>query len=239
MSTIAAKQIHTTVSATKLDTSGTLPSMTVSTSIPDRDNDRVLPQGGDFQHFLRNPVLCWGHSHSDLPIGTVTQLASDATGVRMQWKWLHNDAFADRVRNAYEQGVVRAASIGFIPQRSVRNEYGGEDHREWELIEISLVSVPANPQAVRTLKSLGLWDERGQDDEGLVDWRSINKSSESEIDWDGINASAASRPQVSIDSRLVDAMIDGMLPALFAGVLTIAARDATQAAINRLTGRLD
>ena len=236
MSTIAAKQIHTTVSATKLDTSGTLPSMTVSTSIPDRDNDRVLPQGGDFQHFLRNPVLCWGHSHSDLPIGTVTQLASDATGVRMQWKWLHNDAFADRVRNAYEQGVVRAASIGFIPQRSVRNEYGGEDHREWELIEISLVSVPANPQAVRTLKSLGLWDERGQDGEGLVDWRSINKDTGT-IDWDRINASAENA--LNLDSRMVDAVIGGMVPALVAGALALTAQHATQHAINRLTGRLD
>jgi hypothetical protein len=60
------------------------------------------------------------------------------------------------VRNAWEQGIVRAASIGFIPLQLKPNDLGGEDYLTWDLMEISLVPLPANPEAVRRLKALGL-----------------------------------------------------------------------------------
>jgi HK97 family phage prohead protease len=236
MSATISKQVYATVMATKVDASSPLPSMTVSTATVDRDMDRVSPEGGDFKAFERNPVLCWAHSPDGLPIGSITHLSADSAGIRMMWKWLENDPLADRVKNAWEQGIVRAASIGFIPKRSVRNEYGGQDHREWELLEVSLVPVPANPTAVRTLKSLGLWGDHGSD-------RNI------EFDWDAIFASATSsgtglswadgRPITSEDVEQAAAYL---LPAVRDGVragLGVVAREAAQRAINHMTGRLD
>ena len=224
-----AKQVYATASAIKVETQGGQPSMVVSTSALDRDSDRVDPLGGDFKNFLRNPVLCWAHAHSDIPIGTITHLSADASGIRMYWRWLENDPFADRVKNAFIQGVVRAASIGFLPIKASRNEYGGQDHTRWELVEISLCSVPANPEATRTLKSLGLWSDRS---------KSVHDNGE--IDWTRINAELASRrSEVNVDSKMVDLVVRAMTPALVAGALALTAGEAAERALNHMTGRID
>ena len=64
-----------------------------------------------------------------------------------------------------DQRVVNAASIGFIPGQFERNQFGGRDYLSWEWIETSLVPIPANSEAVRMLKGLGLWG----DDEPVIE----------------------------------------------------------------------
>jgi len=129
--------------------------MTVSTGTVDRDGDRVRPEGMDAASFKTNPVLLWSHSRDQLPIGTVTGLTVTGQGVRARFTFLDGDEFAARVKNAFDQGAVRAASIGFRPKVWDRTETG-YDITSWELIEVSLCPVPANAEAVRTLKSLGV-----------------------------------------------------------------------------------
>ena len=143
-----------------------LPSMIVTTGDVDRDFDRVIPDGISFTNFLKNPIMFWGHRQGDLPIATVTRLAHEPRGLRAFWRWIEGDEFVDRVKNAWEQGAVRAASIGFSVHESTPNKSGGRDFTSTELLEISLVGLPANPDAVRTLKSCGLYD----DDHHNLDW---------------------------------------------------------------------
>jgi HK97 family phage prohead protease len=133
------------------------PEMTISTADRDRQGTHVHPEGARVDHFLRNPVLMYGHDYTSIPIGTVTELeVVPGAGMRMRWRWLEGDEFADRVRNAWDQGIVRAASIGFQPLVAKPNRTGELDYLEWELLEVSLVPVPANPYAVRQLQALGL-----------------------------------------------------------------------------------
>jgi len=132
------------------------PSLTCTTMDPDRDGDRIMPQGGQLVNFLKNPVLLFGHQAKDIPIGKVTSLQISETGIRAHWTWLENDLLADRVKNAWDQGVLNSASIGFLPKQMKPNAHGGYDILAWELLEISLVALPANPMATRALKSLGL-----------------------------------------------------------------------------------
>ena len=155
------KYAFATVTASADDAN--LPSCTITTINTDREGDRVVPEGGDFTNFLKSPVLMWAHGGSErygaLPIGTVTSLdVQPGQGVKATWKWLEGDPFADRIRNAWDQGVVRASSIGFQSVQATPNGKGF-DHERWELIELSLCAVPMNPEAVRTLKNLGLMDE--------------------------------------------------------------------------------
>ncbi len=97
--------------------------MVVSTSGRDSEGDRILPEGVELDRFRRNPVLLWGHDAYALPIGTVTQLTVEPRrGLRARWRWLAGDPFADRVKNAWDQGIIRAASIGFLPLESTPNE---------------------------------------------------------------------------------------------------------------------
>jgi hypothetical protein len=121
--------------------------------------DRVLAEGAVVEHFLRNPQVNYGHprgAYDALPVATATSLRRVGDRWRMRWRWLEHDPFADRVRNAWDQGVLRAASIEFIPLASRPNAEGGLDYTKWELVGVALCPVPANPEAVRTCKALGL-----------------------------------------------------------------------------------
>jgi HK97 family phage prohead protease len=117
------------------------PSLTCTTMDPDRDGDRIMPQGAQLKNFLKNPVLLFSHQAKDLPIGKVTSLQISETGIRAQWTWLQNDPLADRAANAWQQGVLNSASIGFLPKQMKPNAHGGYDILAWELLEISLVAL--------------------------------------------------------------------------------------------------
>lgn len=155
MPVMTTKQFMTTVTAlpgTKTDAE-----MLVTTEAADRVGDRMIAAGVELDAYRQNPVLLWSHQPGTLPLGTVTGLdVVPGQGIRAQWRWLQGDDFAARVKNAWTQNVLRAASIGFIPLASRPNDFGGRDFTRWELLEISLVGVPANSEATRQLKGLGL-----------------------------------------------------------------------------------
>jgi HK97 family phage prohead protease len=151
---------QTLATVTSPAATGDEPTITITTVALDRALDEVVPEGGDFAAYLRNPVVLYGHDHNGLPVGATTQLdVTPGRGIRARWRWLEGDPVADRVRNAFEQGMLRAASIGFVPREGERNGRGGPRFLKWELVEWSLCAVPANPEAVRVLRSLDLWPD--------------------------------------------------------------------------------
>ena len=153
------KKRVTTITATS-DTKSDAPSMLVTTADRDRDNDRLQPEGVDLAGFKKNPVLLWGHDYSQIPIGKIEHIdVEPGRGIRARWRWLEGDDQASRVRNAWRQGIISAASVGFRPKQTEPNEFGGRDYLAWELLEVSLVAVPANPFATRALKTLGLLED--------------------------------------------------------------------------------
>ena len=156
------KYVYQTVTAATLQASTETATCMISTINPDREGDRVVPEGGNFANFMKSPVLMWAHGGTDgyasVPIGSVTALeVMPGHGVKAEWKWLEGDPFADRIKNAWKQGVIRASSIGFKPITYMKNGMGN-DIETWELLELSLCAIPMNPEAVRSLKALGLMD---------------------------------------------------------------------------------
>lgn len=125
-----------------------------STVAVDRDRDRVMPLGGDFTNFSKNPVLIFGHNYYEpwAVIGRVAEWQVDATGIRMLPELREPANESDPmhiVRALWEQQLLRAGSIGFIPIESRENEMGGRDYLKWELLELSLTPLPANQEAIR------------------------------------------------------------------------------------------
>jgi HK97 family phage prohead protease len=104
------------------------------------------------------PVL-FAHKMDELPVGTTTALAVSDAGIRASWRWLEGDDRADRVRRAFEQGILTGASIGFRPIEREPNKSGGWIYRKWSLLEWSLCAIPSNPFATRQLKQLGLLED--------------------------------------------------------------------------------
>jgi phage head maturation protease len=128
----------------------------ITTPDVDLEGDRVDPLGLDLEGYRQNPVVLHLHdayastAACGIPVATATALSVSPAGVACHGlDWLVGDAFADRVRNAFDQGVIRGLSIGFIPLESRPNKFGGHDITKSRLLEFSLVPIPANPAAVR------------------------------------------------------------------------------------------
>jgi len=115
-----------------------------STPDVDRDGDIVSPMGIKLMNFLKNPQLLWSHDIHGLPIGKVTDVRVSEKGLEFDAEFaVDENPFAKKVRDLMKGGFLNSFSIGFIPR-----ERENETITESELIEISVVNVPANPQAL-------------------------------------------------------------------------------------------
>jgi HK97 family phage prohead protease len=107
----------------------------------DRYNEVIKLDGWQLDDFLENPIVLWMHDHMQ-PIGVATSLQKQDGKIIAQGKFAPN-AKGQEVRQLYDAGIVKAASVGFIPK-----EQEGNLITKAELLEFSFVSVPANPDAL-------------------------------------------------------------------------------------------
>lgn len=121
-----------------------------TTPSPDRVNDTIDPLGAKFTNPL---VLLHQHNH-DAPIGTVQFGKATAKGIEFEAQIpeiAEAGPLKDRVDTAWGEirhGLVRAVSIGFRPLKYAFRDDGGIDYLEIEIFELSIVSIPANADAV-------------------------------------------------------------------------------------------
>ena len=129
---------------------------TISTDSADRDNDIVKMDGMDVVNYRKNPVVFYAHEYRALPIGTSTLKINKHT-IEADLTFVGEDIypFAETVRRMVDAGVLRAASIGFKPKSGEYNhERKGVDIYEAELLEWSVVPVPANAECLVQLSGL-------------------------------------------------------------------------------------
>jgi HK97 family phage major capsid protein/HK97 family phage prohead protease len=128
-----------------------------TTPTPDRMGDIVEPLGVSF----KNPMpLLWQHQ-SDKPVGTVKFDKPTKDGIAFEARLPYPTESAtliERVTEAWESvklGLVKAVSIGFRPLEYAFLDDGGVRFIESEVMELSLVTIPANAQAtIQTIKSI-------------------------------------------------------------------------------------
>lgn len=124
-----------------------------SSEIEDRQGEIVRQTGWNLKNFKNNPVLLYMHDHTK-PIGKATRVWLDKSGASpmLKFKGFISDATEELkgYRKLVEDGILNSFSVGFRPL-----EMDGNEITKAELFEISLVSVPANPEArLLAVKSL-------------------------------------------------------------------------------------
>jgi HK97 family phage prohead protease len=123
----------------------------------DRYGDVIDPAGWVLTNFKKNPIALFGHSNG-FPIGTWSNLRVEAGRLigTLTLAARGTSARIDELISLVEQGILRAVSVGFIPIKSEPinpdRPYGPQKYTKQELIETSLVSVPANPAALALAK---------------------------------------------------------------------------------------
>jgi HK97 family phage prohead protease len=135
---------------------------TISTGSIDREQDRIALAGWDLANFRRNPVTLWGHDASRLPIGRAFDLRIEDAALKASVEFIPSDTpeggqFAESVYRLARGGFIAATSVGFRPvkweytrdqARGADDWFPGIDFEEQELVELSIVTVPANPEAL-------------------------------------------------------------------------------------------
>ncbi len=131
-----------------------------SVTIAANNRARATPDldlaGLRFDNYRRNPVVMWAHDavgrspSGGLPIGRTLSIArAPDGGIVAEFEFLDDDPFAQRIRNAWDKGFLQAASISWLPLESRPAANGGLRDIRSELLEWSIVSIPADPDALR------------------------------------------------------------------------------------------
>jgi HK97 family phage major capsid protein/HK97 family phage prohead protease len=131
----------------------------------DRMGDVIEAQGWALDRIKSPPPVLFNHDKNQM-VGSWTDIRKDGNRLvgRIVWtnsKW----PAAQYVRDLVREGHLRTVSVGFRPlerqplSKEANKEFGPFRFTRSELLECSLVSVPANPNAIAIAKSLNLSDE--------------------------------------------------------------------------------
>lgn len=136
-----------------------------SDETPDSYGDVVKAAGWDLKRYKKNPIVLFGHDMR-LPIGFSKKVAVEGTQLLHTIKLASEGTsdFIDTIAKLMDQKIVRAVSVGFQPtkdpeiRRDKDGNFLGFEFFGTELLELSVVSIPANPNALSLAKSWGAKD---------------------------------------------------------------------------------
>ena len=118
--------------------------------------DVIRADGWDLTSFKKNPVALFGHSHDQiLGIWENVRVEGKKLLGRLKLAKPGTSELVDTVRSLIDQRILKAVSVGFQPiEAEPRKSGGGYDFIKSALHEVSVVSVPANPNALAIAKAL-------------------------------------------------------------------------------------
>lgn len=108
--------------------------VTIAANEQARQSPELDITGLSTENYERNPVAMWAHDavcrppSGGLPIGRTSKLIKSADGrIVADFEFLTEDPFSQRVKNAWDKGFPRAASISWLPLEGGlrRTESGG------------------------------------------------------------------------------------------------------------------
>ena len=128
----------------------------------DSFGDIVLQKGINLSRFKKNPIILYQHN-ADEPIGKAVDIRLSEKGLVADIE-LAPEGVSERIdtiRGLLSAGILKAVSIGFTaedyePIRDDDNQMTGYKFIKSLLHEISIVSIPANDEALAIARSFNL-----------------------------------------------------------------------------------
>jgi hypothetical protein len=134
-----------------------------SSACVDRQGDVIVQDGWDLANFKNNPVIPWAHDYWQPPVARAVEIGVSDGVLQFVCQFPPEGLypFADTIWNLYRNGYMFAFSVGFIPEEPEEGwQWEGNTFRKCELLEISAVVVPANPQALALAAKAGVIDPK-------------------------------------------------------------------------------
>ena len=137
--------------------------VTASDATPDRVGDVMVPQGIVTTNYDgANNIVLANHDLSK-PIGNAKLIVSaDRVEAVITFAPEGVSATADEYCGLAKAGVLKAVSIGFNPIEWEPAPGRGRKYTKWEILELTLVAIPANPNALVTAKSAAARRKEGR-----------------------------------------------------------------------------
>lgn len=118
-----------------------------STAAVDRQNEIIDQNGWDLSSYLANPVVLDSHKYESVHDVIGRSVRTEVVNGALEVDIIFAD---DDVEELVSKGFLRTVSVGF---RSMARRPGSATepvtHTRMELLEVSLVAIPANREAVR------------------------------------------------------------------------------------------
>lgn len=141
-------------------------SFIASTDNADRYGDVINQRGWLLDAYEKNNIVLLNHDHQSLPIGKGNVHMSE-DGLVIDVEFDMEDPKAAEIARKAARGFMNAVSVGFAPKKSIAraelpeshfaySKSGGQYFENAELLEVSIVTIPANADAVAiAAKSFG------------------------------------------------------------------------------------
>lgn len=113
----------------------------------------IVAQDWDLRRYEANPVVLYGHNSWGMPIGHASNVRVEGEKLLATLNFVDARAnpLAEQVWQGILQGSLRAVSVGFRSKKGSMQNIDGRDVFVLagnELMEISVVPIPANPEAI-------------------------------------------------------------------------------------------
>lgn len=119
----------------------------------------IVEQNWNLERYNTNPLVLYGHNRFDLPIGHATDVGVDESGklvAKLHFVTKEANPLAEQVWQSIKQKSLRAVSVGFTSGEPRIDRVNGHDVlvlNDNELREISVVPMPANPEALIQMRA--------------------------------------------------------------------------------------
>lgn len=118
-----------------------------STEDQDRDGETVKVNGWDTTNWLKNPVVLANHTYKiENIVGKWVEFYTSNWQKRLKGYFSKSNPLGVLAKQLYQEGMLKAVSVGFIVLK--RNETDYRIIEKAELLEVSFVAVPCNPNAI-------------------------------------------------------------------------------------------
>ena len=118
-----------------------------STEDTDRSWEIIKVAGWDWENYMKNPVIIANHDYQiENIVGKATKIWVEDGKLVIEGVFSKSNPLGVLLADLYDEGMVKTVSVGFIPKQ--RQEDNRRIITSAELLELSFVAVPCNPNAL-------------------------------------------------------------------------------------------
>lgn len=118
-----------------------------STGVIDRHGESINPMGWKLENFMKEPVILYGHDYSSFPVGKALKVYIEDNKLKFNIQFAPTEE-GKKTFQLIQGGFLNTTSAGLIPLKWGVSGQDPYSIMEQELLELSIVPVPANPEAL-------------------------------------------------------------------------------------------